>query len=54
MSALPTPSTTTVTPATGYEPPLLADAGDFATVTMGLPNWGADFRYECWIMGCGE
>ncbi|MFD5555144.1 lasso RiPP family leader peptide-containing protein [Streptomyces sp. NPDC059816] len=47
-------SDTTEEATTVYEPPMLAEAGDFAAVTMGLPNWGNDFRYTCWIMGCGE
>ncbi|GGT76029.1 MULTISPECIES: lasso RiPP family leader peptide-containing protein [Streptomyces] len=41
-----------MTTETEYEAPALVEIGDFAEVTMGLPNWGFDSRWTCLRVGC--
>ncbi|WP_157430532.1 lasso RiPP family leader peptide-containing protein [Actinomadura macra] len=35
--------------ATVYEPPLIAEVGDFSEVTMRQGTWGYDDYDQCWI-----
>lgn len=36
-----------------YEPPVLVSIGDFATVTLGRPNWGFEADWSC-VMLCSH
>lgn len=37
---------------TVYEPPALAEVGDFSKVTLGELNWGFDAVWWCAFLGC--
>ncbi|HZB29452.1 MAG TPA: lasso RiPP family leader peptide-containing protein [Streptosporangiaceae bacterium] len=34
-----------------YEPPTLAEVGDFAALTLGRPSWGFESDWSC-VMFC--
>lgn len=35
-----------------YEPPALAEVGDFAETTLSDGTWGWDDVDQCWFLGC--
>ena len=37
-----------------YEPPELAEIGDFSTVTLGPPDLGSDWSGYCWFIDCPD
>jgi hypothetical protein len=37
-----------------YEPPELAEIGDFSKVTLGPPEIGSDWSGYCWFIDCPD